>query len=154
VVFSAVCACTDALNYILYKYPNSSRIYEAKIMKTNMRLGNDACYQQQITEDHKVKQSFAGCQRANAHFKHGRRRCRQIKTKGIEFTKLNRMRLLSFYFRTIVSTNQGIKIITFINRSYASAMSGNLPKRMPAWRTKKQRHRQLSPDELVHKRQN
>ena len=34
----------DAFNYILYKYPNSSRIYEAKIWreKTNMRLGNDA----------------------------------------------------------------------------------------------------------------
>lgn len=33
----------DAFNYILYKYPNSSRIYEAKIWreKTNMRLGND-----------------------------------------------------------------------------------------------------------------
>ncbi|AWG20821.1 gliding motility protein [Flavobacterium faecale] len=34
----------DAFNYILYKYPSSSRIYEAKIWreKTNMRLGNDA----------------------------------------------------------------------------------------------------------------
>ena len=33
----------DAFNYILYKYPNSSKIYEAKIWreKTNMRLGND-----------------------------------------------------------------------------------------------------------------
>ncbi|WP_366185783.1 tetratricopeptide repeat protein [Flavobacterium ovatum] len=34
----------DAFNYILYKYPGSSTIYEAKIWreKTNMRLGNDA----------------------------------------------------------------------------------------------------------------
>ncbi|MFT5714191.1 MAG: tetratricopeptide (TPR) repeat protein [Flavobacterium sp.] len=34
----------DAFNYILYKYPNSSKIYEAKIWreKSNMRLGNDA----------------------------------------------------------------------------------------------------------------
>ena len=34
----------DAFNYILYKYPTSSTIYEAKIWreKTNMRLGNDA----------------------------------------------------------------------------------------------------------------
>jgi tetratricopeptide (TPR) repeat protein len=33
----------DAFNYILYKYPNSSKIHEAKIWreKTNMRLGND-----------------------------------------------------------------------------------------------------------------
>jgi hypothetical protein len=33
----------DAFNYILYKYPNSSNIYEAKIWreKTNVRLGND-----------------------------------------------------------------------------------------------------------------
>ena len=33
----------DAFNYILYKYTNSSKIYEAKIWreKTNMRLGND-----------------------------------------------------------------------------------------------------------------
>jgi len=34
----------DAFNYILYKYPNSDKIYEAKIWreKANMRLGNDA----------------------------------------------------------------------------------------------------------------
>ncbi|AOW11240.1 type IX secretion system periplasmic lipoprotein PorW/SprE [Flavobacterium gilvum] len=34
----------DAFNYILYKYPNSSNIYSAKIWreKTNVRLGNDA----------------------------------------------------------------------------------------------------------------
>jgi tetratricopeptide (TPR) repeat protein len=34
----------DAFNYILYKYPNSSKIYEAKIWreKANMRLGSDA----------------------------------------------------------------------------------------------------------------
>jgi hypothetical protein len=34
----------DAFNYILYKYPNSSNIYTAKIWreKTNMRLDNDA----------------------------------------------------------------------------------------------------------------
>lgn len=33
----------DAFNYILYKYSNSDKIYEAKIWreKTNMRLGND-----------------------------------------------------------------------------------------------------------------
>ena len=33
----------DAFNYVLYKYPNSSKFYEAKIWreKTNMRLGND-----------------------------------------------------------------------------------------------------------------
>lgn len=34
----------DAFNYILYKYSNSDKIYEAKIWreKTNMRMGNDA----------------------------------------------------------------------------------------------------------------
>ncbi|MEL1253844.1 tetratricopeptide repeat protein [Flavobacterium sp. DGU38] len=34
----------EAFNYILYKYPNSSNIYTAKIWreKTNMRLGNEA----------------------------------------------------------------------------------------------------------------
>ncbi|PWA11516.1 type IX secretion system periplasmic lipoprotein PorW/SprE [Flavobacterium laiguense] len=34
----------DAFNYILYKYPNSSNNYEARIWreKTNIRLGNDA----------------------------------------------------------------------------------------------------------------
>ena len=34
----------EAFNYVLYKYPNSSKIYEAKIWreKTNMRLDNDA----------------------------------------------------------------------------------------------------------------
>jgi tetratricopeptide (TPR) repeat protein len=34
----------EAFNYVLYKYPNSDKIYEAKIWreKTNMRLDNDA----------------------------------------------------------------------------------------------------------------
>src|SRR6187402_2460767 len=34
----------DAFNYILYKYPTSDKIYQAKIWreKANMRLGNDA----------------------------------------------------------------------------------------------------------------
>ena len=55
----------DAFNYILYKYPNSSRIYEAKIWreKTNMRLGNDAQVIKNISKllkDHDVKhQVFA-----------------------------------------------------------------------------------------------
>ena len=55
----------DAFNYILYKYPNSSKIYEAKIWreKTNMRLGNDAMVIKNISkllEDRKVKkQVFA-----------------------------------------------------------------------------------------------
>ncbi|MBA0882291.1 type IX secretion system periplasmic lipoprotein PorW/SprE [Flavobacterium undicola] len=42
----------DAFNYILYKYPNSSRIDEAKIWreKTNMRLGNDALVIKNITK--------------------------------------------------------------------------------------------------------
>lgn len=41
----------DAFNYILYKYSNSSKIYEAKIWreKTNMRLGNDAVVINNIT---------------------------------------------------------------------------------------------------------
>ena len=48
----------DAFNYILYKYPNSSRIDEAKIWreKTNMRLGNDALVVKNISkmlEEHK-----------------------------------------------------------------------------------------------------
>ncbi|SHM08233.1 type IX secretion system periplasmic lipoprotein PorW/SprE [Flavobacterium xanthum] len=55
----------DAFNYILYKYPNSSKIYEAKIWreKTNMRLGNDALVIKNISkllEEHQVKkQVFA-----------------------------------------------------------------------------------------------
>lgn len=55
----------DAFNYILYKYPNSSKIYEAKIWreKTNMRLGNDALVIKNISKllkDHEVKkQVFA-----------------------------------------------------------------------------------------------
>ncbi|MFV5684909.1 tetratricopeptide repeat protein [Flavobacterium sp. GB2R13] len=47
----------DAFNYILYKYPNSSRIYEAKIWreKTNMRLGNDALVIKSMTKMLKEK---------------------------------------------------------------------------------------------------
>jgi len=42
----------DAFNYILYKYPNSSNINEAKIWreKTNMRLGNDALVVKNMTK--------------------------------------------------------------------------------------------------------
>jgi len=42
----------DAFNYILYKYPNSSRIDEAKIWreKTNMRLENDAIAVNNLTK--------------------------------------------------------------------------------------------------------
>ena len=42
----------DAFNYILYKYPTSSNIYQAKIWreKTNMRLGNDAQVVKNITQ--------------------------------------------------------------------------------------------------------
>jgi tetratricopeptide (TPR) repeat protein len=47
----------DAFNYILYKYPNSSKIYEAKIWreKTNMRLGNDALVVKNMTKMIKEK---------------------------------------------------------------------------------------------------
>ena len=42
----------EAFNYILYKYPNSSRIYEAKIWreKTNIRLENDALAVNNLTK--------------------------------------------------------------------------------------------------------
>jgi tetratricopeptide (TPR) repeat protein len=51
----------DAFNYILYKYPNSSKIYEAKIWreKANMRLGNDAVVVINMTKllkDQKLKE--------------------------------------------------------------------------------------------------
>ncbi|HEX9152878.1 MAG TPA: tetratricopeptide repeat protein [Flavobacterium sp.] len=48
----------DAFNYILYKYPNSSRIYEAKIWreKTNMRLGNDGLVIKNMTKLLKEKE--------------------------------------------------------------------------------------------------
>jgi hypothetical protein len=55
----------DAFNYILYKYPNSSNIYDAKIWreKTNVRLGNDATAiknTSKLIKDHKLgKQDFA-----------------------------------------------------------------------------------------------
>ena len=50
----------DAFNYILYKYPNSSNIYQAKIWreKANMRLGNDAQVIKNISKllDEKTKE--------------------------------------------------------------------------------------------------
>jgi tetratricopeptide (TPR) repeat protein len=47
----------DAFNYILYKYPNSSKINEAKIWreKANMRLGNDAQVVKNISKLLKTK---------------------------------------------------------------------------------------------------
>lgn len=42
----------EAFNYILYKYPNSDKIYEAKIWreKTNIRMENDAIAVQNLTK--------------------------------------------------------------------------------------------------------
>ena len=55
----------DAFNYILYKYPNSSNIYDAKIWreKTNVRLGNEVVAIKNISKlikDNELKkQEFA-----------------------------------------------------------------------------------------------
>jgi hypothetical protein len=48
----------DAFNYILYKYPTSSNIYEARIWreKVNVRLGNDALVLKNITRFLKEKE--------------------------------------------------------------------------------------------------
>jgi TolA-binding protein len=53
----------DAFNYILYKYPNSSNIYEAKIWrgKTNMRLGSDALVVNNMTTLLKDQDQKTGC---------------------------------------------------------------------------------------------
>jgi hypothetical protein len=53
----------DAFNFILYKYPSSDKIYQAKIWreKTNMRLGNDALVVKNISkllEEKKLKNSI------------------------------------------------------------------------------------------------
>lgn len=53
----------DAFNYILYKYPGSDKIYEAKIWreKTNMRLGNDALVIKNLSKllkDFKLKNQY------------------------------------------------------------------------------------------------
>ena len=53
----------DAFNYILYKYPNSNNIYEARIWKekTNLHLGNDANVinnLEHLLEDYKPKKQI------------------------------------------------------------------------------------------------
>lgn len=53
----------DAFNYILYKYPNSDKIYEAKIWreKTSMHLGNDALVIKNLSKllkDFKLKNQY------------------------------------------------------------------------------------------------
>lgn len=91
----------DAFNYILYKYPNSSRIYEAKIWreKTNMRLGNDALVIKNISkllEDHDVKkQVFADANAllAASFLNMEEKDSAVAKIKlAIEFTKVNQER--------------------------------------------------------------
>ena len=91
----------EAFNYILYKYPNSSRIYEAKIWreKTNMRLGNDALVIKNISklvEDHDVKkQVFADANALLAasflNLEEKDSAVAKIK-RAIEFTKVNQER--------------------------------------------------------------
>ena len=91
----------DAFNYILYKYPNSSRIYEAKIWreKTNMRLGNDALVIKNISkllEDQNVKkQVFADANAllAASFLNLQKKDSAVAKLKlAIEFTKVNQQR--------------------------------------------------------------
>lgn len=91
----------DAFNYILYKYPNSSRIYEAKIWreKTNMRLGNDALVIKNISkllEDQNVKkQVFADANAllAASFLNLEEKDSAVAKLKlAIEFTKVNQQR--------------------------------------------------------------
>ncbi|WP_370453917.1 type IX secretion system periplasmic lipoprotein PorW/SprE [Flavobacterium sp. RSP15] len=88
----------DAFNYILYKYPNSSKIYEAKIWreKTNMRLGNDALVIKNISklvEDHDLKnQVFADANAllAASFFNLEEKDSAVAKIKNaIEYTKIN-----------------------------------------------------------------
>lgn len=91
----------DAFNYILYKYPNSSKIYEAKIWreKTNMRLGNDALVIKNISkllEDQDVKkQVFADANALLAasflNLEEKDSAVAKIKL-AIEFTKVNQER--------------------------------------------------------------
>lgn len=88
----------DAFNYILYKYPNSSKIYEAKIWreKTNMRLGNDALVIKNISKlvaDHDLKnQVFADANALLAasflNLEEKDSAVAKIKN-AIEFTKIN-----------------------------------------------------------------
>lgn len=91
----------DAFNYVLYKYPNSSKIYEAKIWreKTNMRLGNDALVIKNISKllkDHEVKkQVFADANAllAEAFLNLEEKDSAVAKLKlAIAFTKVNQQR--------------------------------------------------------------
>ncbi|QZK88998.1 tetratricopeptide repeat protein [Flavobacterium sp. CHNK8] len=91
----------DAFNYILYKYPNSSKIYEAKIWreKTNMRLGNDPLVIKNISkllEDHEVKkQVFADANAllASSFLNLEQKDSAVAKLKlAIDFTKINQER--------------------------------------------------------------
>ena len=91
----------DAFNYILYKYPNSSKIYEAKIWreKTNMRLGNDPLVIKNISkllEDHEVKkQVFADANAllASSFLNQEQKDSAVAKLKlAIDFTRINQER--------------------------------------------------------------
>jgi tetratricopeptide (TPR) repeat protein len=91
----------DAFNYILYKYPNSSKIYEAKIWreKANMRMGNDAVVVSNMTKllkNQKLKkQVLAGANAllAEAFLNLGEKDSAVAKLKLAEkFTKQNNQR--------------------------------------------------------------
>ncbi|MGK4566588.1 tetratricopeptide repeat protein [Flavobacterium sp. 3HN19-14] len=86
----------EAFNYILYKYPESDKIYEAKIWRerTNMRLDNDAIAVknlQQLLKEIKFKdQIFADANATLAQaFLHLEQRDSALVrlNKAIEFTK-------------------------------------------------------------------
>jgi len=88
----------DAFNYILYKYPNSSNIYEAKIWreKTNVRLGNDAIAikntNKLIKDNELSKQEFANANAilASAFLNIEEKDSAVVKLKlAKEFTKIN-----------------------------------------------------------------
>jgi hypothetical protein len=86
----------DAFNYILYKYPESDKIYEAKIWreKTNMRLENDALAVsnlEKLLKDIKFKDQIfadANATMAQAYLNVGNQDSAIIKLKrATEFTK-------------------------------------------------------------------
>lgn len=88
----------DAFNYILYKYPTSSNIYDAKMWreKTNVRLGNEAVAIKNISkliEDNELKkQEFANANAilASAFLNLEEKDSAVVKLKlANQFTKIN-----------------------------------------------------------------
>ncbi len=137
----------DAFNYILYKYPKSDKIYEAKIWreKTNMRLENDGIALTNLSKLLKeIKfrdQTFADANAimAQAHLNVEEKDSAVSKLKrAIEFTKINEEKARYRFILGQIYENLGYKDSAYAAFQSVIDMNRKSPRQYVIWAHAKQ----------------